>query len=183
MRWKKPKYLKGQLLIVSLVVGFFLGILYENIVANIQGTSVDLFTDYFLKQYRQVDLISEEYFLFVLRIRTISFLLICILGLLKWKKILANGVCLWYGFLAGIYVVSAVIQLGVKGILFCVISMFPHMLLYALAYGMVLTYFNAYPKQQWNHAKTIFVVLMMFVGMMLETYVSSGVIKWMMGFL
>ena len=51
---------RNQLLIIFLAVGFFVGILYENIVSKNQGVSIELFQAYFLKQFTQVEIVAEE---------------------------------------------------------------------------------------------------------------------------
>lgn len=172
---------KNQLLIILLAVGFFVGILYENIVSKNYGVSVELFQSYFLKQFAQIEIVAEEYLWYVAKVRVVPFLLLCMLGCLRWKKMLV-GVCVtWVGFLMGIVVVSSVIQLGIKGIGFCIASLFPHMACYVLAYSVFLLYLYRYPRQQWSGVKTIFVVLMLFLGIILETYLSPFLIKLVVG--
>lgn len=174
MRFYKSK---NQLLILLLAVGFFVGILYENIASKNSGISMELFQAYFLKQFTQVEIVTEEYLWYVARARVIPFLLLCMLGCLKWKKWVVSICVTWIGFLMGIVVVSAMIQLGIKGILFCIASLIPHMICYALAYTVFLLYLYHYPRRRWSSAKTIFVVLLLFLGIILETYLSPLFIK------
>ena len=174
MRFYKSK---NQLLILLLAVGFFVGILYENIISKNSGISMELFQTYFLKQFIQVEIVTEEYLWYVARARVIPFLLLCMLGCLKWKKAVVGVYVSWIGFLTGIVVVSAVIQLGIKGILFCLASLIPHMICYVLAYSVLLLYLYRYPGRRWSSVKTIFVVLMLFLGIVLETYLSPFFIK------
>ena len=173
-RWKQ----KDQLLILFLVVGFFMGIIYENLIARSQGVFIRVFQTQFLEQYGQMKIISEEYLWHVFRIRVLSFAAVCLLGMLKWKKILVSSFLVWTGFLGGILMVTAVIQLGLKGILLCIVGFMPHLICYVLAYGMLLTYLYSYPNKQWNAAKTTFVIIMMLVGMILESYVNPILMKW-----
>lgn len=168
---------RNQLLILFLAVGFFVGILYENMVSKSQGTSIELFQTYFLKQFRQMEIVAEEYLWYVAKARVLPFFLLLLLGCLRWRKIIVSIFISWTGFLFGVVIVSSVIQLGIKGILFCLGGMLPHMIFYVLAYGMYLLYLYRYPCRQWNGTKTIFVVLMMFLGIILETYLSPIIIK------
>lgn len=168
---------RNQLLIIILAVGFFVGILYENIVSKSQGMSIDLFQSYFLKQFAQVEIVTEEYLWYVAKARVVPFLLLLLLGCLRWKKTLVSIYVCWAGFLLGIITVSAVIPLGIKGILFCLAGMVPHIIFYVLAYGMYLLHLYHYPNRHWNATKTIFIVLMMFLGIALETYLSPIIIK------
>ena len=168
---------KNQLLIVLLAVGFFVGILYENIISKNNGITISLFQTGFLEQYKQTEIIPEEYLWYVARIRLTPMLLLFVLSCIKWKKILVSVSLLWTGFLAGVTIVSAVIQLGIKGILFCVAGAFPHMIFYGMTYGIVFAYLYDYPRRQWNGTKTIFMVLLVFLGIVLETYLTPILIK------
>jgi hypothetical protein len=107
----------------------------------------------------------------------IPFLVLLLLGTLRWKK---TVVCVWVsfvGFLFGMLLVSSVIQLGIKGILFCFAICLPHMIFYVLAYGMYLFHLYRYPGGTWNGTKMIFIVLMMVLGIVLETYLGPIVLK------
>ena len=168
---------KNQLLIYYLAVGFFVGILYENIVSRRYGLSIDIFQTYFLQQYKQTEIVAEKYLGYVLKARVVPLMGLCVLACVRWKKILAGVSVCWTGFLAGVMMVSAVMQLGAKGVLFCMVAMFPHIICYGLAYGILLSYFYRYPKARWNYAKTVFVILVMFTGILLETYLNPLLMK------
>lgn len=168
---------KNQLLIILIAVGFFVGILYENIVSKNNGIAMEMFQPYFLKQFLQMKIVAEEYLWYIARARAIPFLLLCILGCLRWKKTVAGIWVAWIGFSTGVVVVSAVIQLGIKGILFCLACLFPHIICYTLAYSVLLLYLFYYPRRQWGGAKTIFVVLTLFLGIVMETYLGPFFIK------
>lgn len=172
---------RNQLLIIFLAVGFFVGILYENIVSKRYGMSIELFQTYFLKQFQQVEFMAEEYLWYVAKARVLPVILLCLLGCLKCKKVIVSAWVSWIGFLMGIVIVAAMIQLGIKGILFCLAGLLPHMVCYAMAYGVVLLHFYCYPTKKWNGAKTIFVVLMMVLGIVLETHLSPIFIKMIVG--
>ncbi len=168
---------RNQLLIIVLAVGFFVGILYENIVSKSRGMSIELFQSYFLKQFAQVEIVAEEYLWYVARARVVPFLLLLLLGCLRWKKTIVSIFISWTGFLFGVVIVSSVIQLGIRGILFCLAGLLPHAIFYILAYGIYLLHLYRYPSQHWNGTKTIFVILMMVLGIVLETYLSPIIIK------
>ena len=181
--WVKWYKYKNQLLMIVLAVGFFVGIIYENIVSKRFGVSLDIFQTYFLNQYAQIEIVAEEYLWYVAKARLFPLFGIVLAGCLKWKKVIACGVTAWTGFLAGILIVAAMMQLGIKGILFCVAGMLPHMICYVLAYSVLLLYYYRYPERRWSPAKTIFVVLNMFLGVVLETYLNPLLIKIVIRFL
>lgn len=169
---------KNRLLILILAVGFVIGILYENIVSGSGGMSIELFQSYFLRQYVKTDIVAEAYLWYVTKLRVIPLLILCFCKEFRWRKIAVGVGAVWTGFLAGILTVSAVMQLGMKGIFLCIVLMLPHMFFYGLAYGMICVYLYRYPERQWNGAKTIFVILMMFLGLFLETYLNPILVRW-----
>ncbi len=177
---KQYKNNQNQLLIVLLAVGFFVGILYENVIAKRQGGTLLFFQSDVIEQYKQTKFVAEEYFWYVVRSRVFPFILLCVLGCIKWKKALVSALMIWTGFLTGITCVSAAIQSGIKGILFCVAGIFPHMIFYGFAYGIFILYLYYYPRRQWNSTKTVFVLLLMFMGILLETYLSPMLLKWIL---
>ena len=75
-----------------LAVGFLVGIIYENMISKSQGVSIELFQSYFLNQVGQIDIVMEEYLWYVVRARVIPFLVLLLLGTLRWKK---TVVCVW----------------------------------------------------------------------------------------
>ena len=168
---------RNQLLIIILAVGFFVGILYENIISKSQGISPELFQSYFLKQFTQIEIVMEEYLWYVAKARVIPFLVLLLFGCLRWKKTIVSIYISWVGFLFGIIGVSSVLQLGIKGVLFCLTGLFPHMIFYVLAYGMYLLHLYRYPSSHWNSTKTVFVILMMILGIVLETYLSPIIVR------
>lgn len=174
---------KNQLLIVFLAAGFLVGIIYENVMLPKFGVTVTVFEKYFLEQYRQMEVVTEEYLWYVTQARMIPFIGICVLGCLRWKKIVSVLWVVWTGFLSGIMTVSAIMQLGMKGILLCVAMLIPHMVCYGFAYVMLLLYLFRYPEKQWNMQKTMFVVFMMFLGIILESYVNPILVKLIAGIL
>ena len=162
---------------LSLAVGFFIGILYENMVSKTGAYSMELFRKSYLEEYLQIEVVAKEYLWYVVKSRLIILAIFCIFGFSKWKKFFAIfnvgiiGIC--FGMLAS----SAVLQIGVKGIFLCFAGLFPQGIFYGLVYGMLFTYWYRYPQRSWNHAKTIFVVLMFLVGILMETYVNPVIVK------
>lgn len=171
---------KNKLLPAFLAVGFLAGMLYENLISRSRGMSIELWESGFLTRYLQTEIVAEEYLWYVIKLRVLPLLGLCILGTFRWRKIIVAAGLLWTGFLTGILTVSAVMQLGIKGILFCIVALFPHMVFYGMAYGIILLYLYHYPRKQWNVSKTVFVILMLFLGVVLETYVNPFLMRWVL---
>ncbi len=168
----KQKRLQNQLLIIFLAVGFFVGVFYENMIAKSQSIDGSLF------QGMDLNIPTEEYLLQILYTRLMPLVLLCIAGRFVWRKVLIVLGMMWTGFLIGVLTVISVISFGIRGILFCLIAFVPHMLFYGLAYGVVIIYYFRYPDRQWNSGKTVFVVLTMFIGMVLESYLTPLLLSW-----
>lgn len=170
---------KNQLLILFLVAGFFIGILYQNFMAKDMLSSV--FEKSTLQYFKQTEIVKGKYFWYVLRERVECLAIICLLGCIRWKKVLVGGILGIVGFFNGVLMVSAVLQLGIKGILLCLVGMLPQGIFYVFAYGLLLWHWYRFPSSKWNKAKTIFVFITLGVGILLETYVNPWLVKWMIG--
>lgn len=168
---------KSQLLVIVLVVGFFVGIIYENIMTRNFGFTVEIFRAYHLEKFQSVSIISEDFFWYVAKIRFTMILIMVVLGSLKWKKIFVVGCMGCMGFFCGILAVSAIIQMGIKGLVICVGGMMPHMLFYVPVYIMILCYLYEYPKRNWNWTKTVFTILVFFIGMVTEAYLNPVLMR------
>ncbi len=178
----KSKIWKRYLLLFCFGAGFLSGILYENLVSKSQGMTIRLFHPFYLEQYSQMKLIAEDYFVYVTQIRVFPFVLLCLSGCFKWRKIAALFTLGWTGFLIGVLIVSAVIQLGLKGIFVCIASFLPHFLFYGMAYGIVILHLFFYPKNKWSGGKTLIIVLVMLIGIITETYLNPYILNWIIQF-
>ncbi len=174
---------KNQLLIVFLVVGFLIGVIYENVITKNQVVTTEIFLKSNLQRYLQTDVIAEKYFWYVIKERVVFLLIICILSCVKWKKIFVTICLILTGFFTGTFCVAAVLQLGMKGILLCVAGMFPQMLFYGFLYGMLFVHWFRFPERQWNRTKMLFVIILFVIGILLEVYVNPIIVKFIIGIL
>ncbi len=168
---------KGQLLILFLAVGFFAGIIYENLVAKESALLSEVFLRSNLERYLQTNIVCEKYLWYVVKARILLFVVVCVFGCFRWKKLFVVTYLTICGFFAGMMSVTAVIQLGIKGILICIAGILPQGFFYAMGYGMLLTYWFRYPNSRWNRAKLLFVIIMFLAGIVLETYVNPVLVK------
>lgn len=168
---------KNQAFAIFLSLGFFVGILYQNIVSSTYNISFNSFQEFYLKQYSQTNIVTEDYLAYITRMRGMTFLTVCILGCMKWKKVIAAGCIGWTGFLAGIITVQAVLWLGIKGIFLCLTAMFPQMIFYGLAYMILFFYLYDYPVRKWNMQMTLFAGAMLVIGILFEAYLNPILLK------
>ena len=145
--------------------GFLLGILYVNFVVKQYIAEPGIFSIYFLKQYAAVEIIAGEYMLYLLRVRVLPCAFLVGLAFTKMRKVSAVAFLLWTGFSSGMLLTMAVIGMGVKGIILCVVGILPHFLCYIPAAIVVLWYCWMYPQNRLNKQKTVFVLLMGMMGL------------------
>ena len=173
---KKQRY-ENQILYIYVFIGFLIGIVYQNLTAKSQGLSASIFSSSFLEIYTQTQIVVEEYVRYIMIARLIPMILLYVFGNSKWRKPIVGVLGVWTGFLSGVLIVSAVLQWGWKGIVFCLVALIPHGICYAMAYSIVASYLYKQYKGTWNKEKTVFVILMMCVGIILEAYVGPSVIR------
>lgn len=164
-------------LTVFYMAGFLIGILYANLISKRYITSSGIFSEYFLSQYASIEVIAEEYIAYIFRVRIFPMITVIIFGQTKLRKLMVFFSFIWIGFSGGMLIVAAIVQLGAKGILLCMIGITPQFLFYILAYMVVLWHFYRYPISKWNYGKTVFVVLTMVLGIVTEAYVNPILMK------
>ena len=174
---------KNQLLIILLVVGFLIGVIYENIVSKNQIVTTEIFSKSNLQRYLQTDVIAEKYFFYVIKDRMSFLLVICALSCVKWKKIFVSLCLIIIGYFAGTFCVASVLHLGIKGILLCIAGVFPQILFYGFLYSMLFIHWFHFPSRQWNRTKMLFILIMFVIGLILEIYVNPLVVKYVIGIL
>lgn len=167
----KMFHVKRQLLALFMS-GFLLGILYVNLEAEQFAAGAGIFSEYFLKQYQQVEILTGEYIWYLLQVRLIPFLVMLGAAFTKFRKGAAVLFLIWTGFSAGLLFSMAVLGMGVKGSILCVIGMLPQFLFYIPAYLIVLWYAYCYPRMQWNVQKSLVSGGMLLIGLILELYVN-----------
>lgn len=152
--------------------GFLFGIFYVNLIMKKYTAEPGLFSDYFLKQYQTAEIVAEEYMLYLVRIRAVPFLVLLGLAFTKVRKAASVIFLVWTGFSSGMLLSMAVLSMGIKGSILCIVGILPQFLLYIPAYMVVIWYSYTYPQNKWNTQKSIFIGLTMIVGILLETYVN-----------
>ncbi len=163
--------------LIFFMPGFLLGIIYVNFIARRYMAEPGIFSDFFLNQFQSVHVEAREYIWYLLRLRAVPFLALAGLSFTKAGKASAVLFLVWTGISGGILISTAVLNLGIKGSLLCIVGLFPQFLLYIPAYVVLLWYCYTVPQTHWNRQKTVFVSLTMAVGMILEMYVNPILVK------
>ena len=157
--------------------GFFLGIIYVNFVAKKYMAEPGIFSDYFLDQFVQIEINVREYILYLLRLRVLPLLALSVLSFTKVRRVSAVLFLFWTGLSGGILISSAAAEMGIRGSLLCITALFPQFLLYIPAYLILLWYCYEAPRNRWNRQKTVFIVLAVSAGIILEAYVNPILVK------
>lgn len=162
----------GKHCVLYYMLGFCAGILYANLFAKDYIISMGILSEYFLNQYSADEIETAEYLWYVARIRLTPVLLLGALGCTKLRKGIVAAFILWTGFSSGLLFTSAVIKMGVKGIILCLIALIPQFLFYAAGYLALLWYLYTYPQVRWNLMTTVIFIFLLAVGILLECYVN-----------
>lgn len=166
-----------KLILVIFMCGFLAGILYVNMIARSYIVSMGILSDYFLEQFAENNLNTWEYMWYLLKLRVIPVILLLMLWTLRVKRIAAACLLLWTGFSSGLFLTAAVLKLGLKGILLCMIGILPHFICYIVVYGIILIYIFTYPDTRWNQTKSVCMVLFLLLGIISEYYVNPVLIN------
>ncbi|HIX99804.1 MAG TPA: stage II sporulation protein M [Candidatus Dorea intestinigallinarum] len=168
----------GKIFLPLCLAGFVGGILYANTGARDHILAAGIFSDYFLEQYTQAEIQTQDYFWYILSVRAGLLGVIALMGQMKkLRRWIVAAVLVWTGFLGGLFFTAAVIKLGPVGILFCLAAIIPQALFYIAGYGIVLWYFYSFPRASWNSAKTVGTILTIGVGIISESYLNPIFLK------
>lgn len=157
--------------------GFLLGIIYVNFIAKKYMAEPGIFSDYFLNQFVNVKIDVRDYIWYLIRLRAVPFIALGFFSFTRLRKAAAVLFLIWAGISGGILVSAAASELGIKGCLLCVTALFPQFLFYIPAFLVLLWYCCSVPQSRWNRQKTVFTVLMMSLGLILELYVNPIIVK------
>lgn len=177
-RYVIRKRTKNQLLMIGLVVGFLIGIVYE----NVAGT-IFIFQTEYLKLFQEMSLDRKEYLFYILKVRVYPLIGIPFLWNFKWRKIITIFLVGWFGFFSGRLLVSAILLQGIKGICLYIAVAFPHMVFYLFAYLILVFHLFSDRKQRWNKLKTIVLVLLFSLGIGCEVYINPQIVKRIIGWI
>ena len=154
------------------MAGFLAGILYANVLAADEIAGIGIFQEYFLGRFSGVEILSADYIWYIARIRAVPLFLLAALGPTKLRKASAAVFLAWTGFSLGLIMTAAVLKMGGKGLVLCLIALTPHLFFYAAGYLILLWYLFRYPEVRWNLSKTVCMAFLILTGFLLECYVN-----------
>jgi len=170
--------------IVLYIAGFFVGIIAANRLWKTEMLQ-DISAIYsILGKYQVSERPPREYFLFLLKKKSVFLGTSLGAGLIGIGEIFALLVTLWLGFLAGGLSAIFLLQSGIRGLFFCSLGILVQILLYipaTITFLMLISGRNRYKRRRGPmHKKEIEINLLICVffliscltGILLETYVN-----------
>lgn len=170
-------YIRAKYPFLVYMLGFFLGILYLNLAASEYILTNGIWGEWFRSCYLDYDLRSFDYLWYIVKVRVLPAGVLAVLGGTKLRKISAYLFIGWIGMSCGLIMTLAVMTLGIKGIILCIVCMLPHYLCYVPAYVMLLIYLLHFPESVWNITKWSSFLLFMTMGIALECIVNPVLLK------
>ena len=159
------------------MVGFLIGILYVNLVADQYVNQSSIFSEYYLKQYASMGLAAGGYLVQLIGIRFSPFFVILMLGYTRYRKGIVILFLLWTGFSFGLLISIEIMSMGSRGVLFFLAGLFPQYLFYIAAYIILL--WNVYVNQEirWTISKMTVTVGLILIGLFMEGWVNPLIIR------
>ena len=135
--WKQLSGIRGKFLPVFLT-GFAAGVLYMALFGRSVVHETTLLSRYFFSKYQQVEFASGELFLYILKSRMSAFTLLWLTGFTFFGTAASLLALAWVGISLGITMTTAAMKLGFSGILICLASGLPQLILYVPAAAWIL---------------------------------------------
>lgn len=175
-----------QQLFFGFLACFFVGILMANFLgADIFQENGSL-TRYYLKQMQYADIRPQELLWHVCANRLPLFFTLLVLGSIPRGKLVHAVFVAWSGFAYGYFCVMTICGYGVRGLILCVVALFPQFLLYIPVYLGLVELAGARERKR-KKLRCLLAVLLLFVcffaGILLESYVNPVVLQKMLIFL
>ncbi len=167
----------GKVFLLLYLFGFLFGIFYANTISKEFIMNIGIFNDSYLKHYLESSINEQKYALYLMKIRSVPFILLLILGLTKLRKMIAAVFLVWTGFLIGVITSVAVMKLGIVGIFFNIISLFPHFIFYGLEYIILLLNISRRDKVKWSPFSLAVMILLFVMGVIMESYINPVLMK------
>ena len=168
-----------QQLFIDFLAWFLVGIVLSNLIGADSFQKNGNLTRYYLKQFQYTDIRMQDLLWHVGIQRFILFLILLVLKMIPKGKIVHMLFAAWSGFAYGYFCVVLIGAFGAKGICLCLVSMFPQFLAYVPAYlGLIqLSEHRSEHVSIHNVASYLFLLIVLVVGILLESYVNPLILQ------
>lgn len=168
-----------QQLFFDFLACFLAGILLANLLdADIFQENGSL-TRYYLKQFQYSCVQSQELLWHVCGNRLTLFLALLVLGSIPRGKLTHAVFVAWSGFAYGYFCVMALCGFGAKGLLLCLLALFPQFLFYVPVYlGLVELSERRRERKRFRYLLAVLLLLAgLSAGMLLESYINPIILQ------
>ncbi len=157
-------------------------------ILNLQGEEYlersGMLSEYFIRQYKYLDVDGTALFYYILRQKGIWLLLVWLAGVTAVGAAAAWFFCGWLGVLAGILIGLGILRFGIGGLLFCLAAMLPQCLFYIPAWIFLIRgVFQKWVRRSgksfsirtldWRYGGILFLVSGLFLlGILTESYIN-----------
>lgn len=178
-------------LIWTLLGGLLIGIVFVNLKRNLFVNEIDFLGTDVLYEMKYMSLDYGTFFWEVLKKRIIPIICIMVLATTYLGVVASYAYAGWLGASVGMFLGTAIIRYGVKGLFLCFVTMFPHYLIYLPAWLLLLkgarelcsciyfpggcrgTYINGRKDEIRFGLKVLLKVLgVVIIGIIVESYVN-----------
>ena len=185
--WKQLSGIRGKFLPVFLT-GFAAGVLYMALFGRSVVHETTLLSRYFFSKYQQVEFASGELFLYILKSRMSAFTLLWLTGFTFFGTAASLLALAWVGISLGITMTTAAMKLGFSGMLICLASGLPQLILYVPAAAWLLRKISEMSENRERRSSRysggrgqllsyllvwLLGFFLFFMGSLLESYVNS----------
>lgn len=168
-----------QQLFIDFLVFFLVGIVLANLLGADSFQKNGSLTRYYLKQFQYAGIQSQELLWHVGCNRLVLFLALLTLGTIPKGKMVHLLFVAWCGFAYGYFCVISISAFGAKGLLLCLLALFPHFFAYVPAYlGLVELSGHRREHAGWRGIMAVvFLFVVLVVGILLESYANPRILQ------
>ena len=171
-----------QKLFLDFLIFFVLGIVLANLLSVDSFQQNGSLTRFYLKRFQYADIQAQELLWHVGCSRMVLFVVLLVFGLLSKTIWFHTLFVAWSGFAYGYFCVLAIGAFGAKGLLLCVLALFPQFLAYIPVYlGVVQLSVHRRSYPEWQRLAGITCLLVgMAAGILLESYINPIILQKML---
>lgn len=163
-----------QQLFIDFLVFFLTGIVLANLLGADNFQKNGNLTRYYLKQFQYAGIQPQELLWHVGSNRLVLFVALFVLGTISKGKIVHLLFVAWCGFAYGYFCVISICAFGAKGLLLCIMALFPQFFAYVPAY-LGLMELSGHRREHTGFRQilsVVFLLAVIFVGILLESYAN-----------
>ncbi len=157
------------------LLAFLSGVLFVNLLDGVIENSNYILNRYTLVTLTFQEIVYEEYFIHILCLRLRSAAVLWAISKLLPERLVKVGFAIAISILSGSVVAMSILANGIWGIWFFIVSLFPHIFFYGMAYGIWYSMPSSYKiegERRANRLSTVLILVLTVIGCAFEAYIS-----------